>query len=160
MQSDDYELTYSLSNAPHPGLLLRTTPGERAIVALNRTQHARRVYRVACAGIYRDSVLVGAPVPIDKPLLPKGGVVGQDSLLASRGLQEQSVLGFRRCPLNAQRVPGTRIANTMENSHSVPHHVSAGVTQATQCHQHCITSHQMTLEHPAAWPMGHQRVPL
>ncbi|HQH73793.1 MAG TPA: hypothetical protein PK360_17085, partial [bacterium] len=41
---------------------------------------AERLYRITGAGIYRDSVLTSAPVPLREPVL-NGGVLGQDSVL-------------------------------------------------------------------------------
>lgn len=48
-------------------------------IALNRVNLAERLYRVTGTGIYRDSVLVGANVPINDPLL-SANVRGQDSV--------------------------------------------------------------------------------
>ena len=50
-------------------------------VAIERTNRAERLYRVTGTGIYRDSVLVGANVPIAEPLL-NANVRGQDSVQA------------------------------------------------------------------------------
>jgi hypothetical protein len=57
---------------------LRPVPGGAAAVELVRDNVAERLYRVTGAGIYRDSVLLGARAPIARPLLA-GGVVGQDT---------------------------------------------------------------------------------
>jgi len=56
-----------------------TAPGESTQVAVNRTNRAERLYRITGAGIYADSVQVGAGVPIERPLL-NANVTGQDSV--------------------------------------------------------------------------------
>lgn len=61
------------------GAEFRITPGGRATVRLQRVNIAERLYRVTGAGIYRDSLLVGAQVPIRQPLL-NGLVMGQDTV--------------------------------------------------------------------------------
>jgi hypothetical protein len=58
---------------------LHTTSGSSGQVSLNRTNLAQRLYRLTGAGIYQDSVQVGAPVPIAEPLL-NANVAGQDSV--------------------------------------------------------------------------------
>jgi hypothetical protein len=45
------------------GVVLTTHAGGSALIVLNRTQPAQRVYRLTGAGLYRDSLLVGAPIP-------------------------------------------------------------------------------------------------
>ncbi len=61
------------------GTRLRTTPGATAVVKIDRINIAERLYRVTGQGIYRDSVLVGRPVPLANPVL-NGQVTGQDSV--------------------------------------------------------------------------------
>jgi hypothetical protein len=61
------------------GKRLRTTPGGSATLALKRLNLAERLYRVTGGGIYRDSLLVGQPVPLRKPVLD-GLVLGSDSV--------------------------------------------------------------------------------
>jgi len=61
------------------GKALQVTPGGSAKLAIKRINVAQRLYRVTGGGIYRDSVLVGHPVPIQRPLLA-GLVFGQDSV--------------------------------------------------------------------------------
>ncbi len=51
------------------GKALEVKEGGSARVAIRRVNIARRIYRVTGAGIYRDSVLTGDPVPIREPLL-------------------------------------------------------------------------------------------
>ncbi len=60
------------------GVRLDVRPGGWARVAIHRVNVAERLYRITGAGIYRDSVLLGRPVPIREPLL-NAQVVGQDS---------------------------------------------------------------------------------
>jgi hypothetical protein len=60
---------------------LEPRPGARAIVPLERLEVAERLYRVTGAGLYRDSVRLGLPVPIRHPLV-NAGVAGQDSVQA------------------------------------------------------------------------------
>ncbi len=61
------------------GVRLRTTPGTTAVVKIDRINIAERLYRVTGQGIYRDSVLLGRPVPLKNPVL-NGQVMGQDSV--------------------------------------------------------------------------------
>src|SRR5262245_58627344 len=51
------------------GKQIRISPGGSATLKVDRINIAERLYRVTGAGIYRDSVLVGAKVPIKQPLL-------------------------------------------------------------------------------------------
>lgn len=64
------------------GLKLRTTRGGSATIKIKRLNIAERLYRITGAGIYRDSVLVGHPVPLKQPLL-NGQVLGQDTVIAT-----------------------------------------------------------------------------
>lgn len=61
------------------GTRLKTTPGTIVTIQLDRVNIAERLYRVTGQGIYRDSILVGRPVPLKNPVL-NGQVVGQDSV--------------------------------------------------------------------------------
>ncbi|MDR3698244.1 MAG: hypothetical protein P4L56_01335 [Candidatus Sulfopaludibacter sp.] len=61
-----------------PAKRLHVEPGGHAELKIRRTNIAERLYRVTGAGIYRDSLLAGLPVPIAHPLLD-GGVTGQDT---------------------------------------------------------------------------------
>ena len=54
-----------------------------AKLRLKRVNIAERMYRLTGSGIYRDSVMLERPVPIEEPLL-NGSVAGQDSMLAIR----------------------------------------------------------------------------
>ena len=62
------------------GKALEVTEGGSADIVVRRLNIARRLYRVTGAGIYRDSVLTGDPVPIREPLL-NAKVFGQDSVV-------------------------------------------------------------------------------
>ncbi len=61
------------------GTRLKTTPGTTAVIRIDRTNIAERLYRVTGQGIYRDSVLTGRAVPLKNPVL-NGQVTGQDSV--------------------------------------------------------------------------------
>jgi len=63
------------------GKVLRVTPGGRAELKIRRRNVAERLYRITGAGIYRDSVMAGLPVPLKQPLL-NARVVGQDTVVA------------------------------------------------------------------------------
>jgi hypothetical protein len=62
------------------GKALRIVPGGHAELKIQRINIAERLYRITGGGIYRDSVLIGVKVPIEKPLL-NGLVFGSDSVL-------------------------------------------------------------------------------
>lgn len=62
------------------GKTLRVVPGGKAKLVIKRINIAQRLYRITGSGIYADSVVVGAKVPIQEPLL-NGQVVGCDSVL-------------------------------------------------------------------------------
>lgn len=62
------------------GKSLKLVPGGRAKLTLRRINIAERLYRVTGGGIYRDSLLVGAKVPLKEPAL-NGLVLGSDSVL-------------------------------------------------------------------------------
>jgi hypothetical protein len=61
------------------GQTLHPIAGGSEQLTIARQNRAERLYRVTGTGIYRDSVLVGASVPIDEPLL-NANVRGQDSV--------------------------------------------------------------------------------
>ncbi|MBI3464259.1 MAG: hypothetical protein HY000_14565 [Planctomycetes bacterium] len=63
------------------GKKLVVTRGGSAELRIKRINVAERLYRVTGEGIYRDSMLVGHPVPIEQPLF-NGQVMGQDSVHA------------------------------------------------------------------------------
>jgi hypothetical protein len=62
------------------GKALRVTPGGSAKLTIRRLNIAERLYRITGGGIYRDSTLVGAKVPLKEPVL-NGLVVGSDSVV-------------------------------------------------------------------------------
>ncbi len=61
------------------GRALELTPGGEAELKIKRLNIAERLYRVTGEGIYRDTVILGKPVPIAEPLI-NGQVTGQDSV--------------------------------------------------------------------------------
>jgi hypothetical protein len=62
------------------GKQLHVTAGGSARLTVRRLNLAERLYRVTGGGIYRDSVLVGARVPLKEPVL-NAQVFGSDSVL-------------------------------------------------------------------------------
>ncbi|QDV50680.1 hypothetical protein [Gimesia fumaroli] len=62
------------------GKKLNVKPGGKAVIKMKRINVAQRLYRVTGGGIYRDSLLVGAPVPLQEPVL-NGRVLGSDSVV-------------------------------------------------------------------------------
>src|SRR4051794_31492390 len=60
------------------GRAVEVTAGGEVQWKIHRLNIAERLYRVTGEGIYRDSVMLGKPVPIREPLL-NAQVVGQDS---------------------------------------------------------------------------------
>lgn len=64
------------------GLKLTPRAGQEAVVKLKRQNIAERFYRITGAGIYRDSVLAGRPVPLREPLL-NAQVLGQDTVIVA-----------------------------------------------------------------------------
>ena len=66
----------------YAGRALDVKEGGSVQLKVKRLNIAERLYRVTGEGIYRDSVLAGAPVPLRQPLL-NGQVFGQDSVQAA-----------------------------------------------------------------------------
>ncbi|MDA2929133.1 hypothetical protein MYX84_04145 [Acidobacteria bacterium AH-259-O06] len=64
------------------GKALKVARGASALIKIKRLNIAERLYRITGAGIYRDSILVGHPVPIRHPLL-NGKVLGQDTVVST-----------------------------------------------------------------------------
>ncbi|MCI0681804.1 MAG: hypothetical protein L0Y71_06845 [Gemmataceae bacterium] len=62
------------------GKTLRVVPGGSAKLTIQRINIAERLYRITGGGIYRDSPLVGARVPLKEPVL-NGLVLGSDSVV-------------------------------------------------------------------------------
>ncbi len=77
VESDGYE--FPADGFGFHGRALVTTPGETAELRVQRHNVAQRLYRVTGAGIYRDSVLLGRDVPLERPLL-NAQVTGSDSV--------------------------------------------------------------------------------
>jgi hypothetical protein len=80
VKSHGYEFTEKLDG--DFGKILKVTGGGSAVLKIKRLNIAERLYRITGEGIYRDSVLVGHPVPIKQPLL-NGQVMGQDSAVVA-----------------------------------------------------------------------------
>jgi len=51
------------------GTALSVTAGGSVVLKIKRVNIAERLYRMTGAGIYRDSILTGQPVPLKQPLL-------------------------------------------------------------------------------------------
>ncbi|MBN2163990.1 MAG: hypothetical protein JXR25_03720 [Pontiellaceae bacterium] len=58
---------------------LRMSSGSKVEFAMERINLAERLYRITGEGIYRDSVLLGEKVPLNKPLL-NACMLGQDTV--------------------------------------------------------------------------------
>lgn len=78
VKSHGYE--YPKDGFGYAGKALRITAGGSAELKIKRINIAQRVYRITGGGVYRDSVLLGLPVPLRQPVL-NGLVFGQDSVL-------------------------------------------------------------------------------
>jgi len=79
VQSHGYE--FPKDGFGYAGKRLDVREGGSAAIKIKRLNIAERLYRITGEGIYRDSVLVGEPVPTRKPLL-NAEVTGQDSAMA------------------------------------------------------------------------------
>ncbi len=99
------------------GKQIKITPGGSVTLKIDRANIAERLYRVTGAGIYRDSVLVGAKVPIKEALL-NAQVLGSDSVMNAvyRGklwwfwgdtLRPSYPLGNFHVPGATSELPGT-----------------------------------------------------
>src|SRR5829696_8325145 len=62
------------------GKQVKVTPGGSVTLKIDRVNLAERLYRITGAGVYRDSLLVGAKVPVKEPLL-NAQVFGSDSVM-------------------------------------------------------------------------------
>lgn len=80
VKSHGYE--YPADGFGNRGVALDVKAGGQGQIKIKRVNIAERLYRITGAGIYRDSVLVGAPVPIKQPLMD-GLVMGQDTVMAA-----------------------------------------------------------------------------
>ncbi len=79
IKSDGYEVPKD--GFGYRGQALDVRAGSNAEIKIKRTQIAQRLYRITGGGIYADSVLTGAPVPIKQPVI-NGLVTGQDTVEA------------------------------------------------------------------------------
>lgn len=77
IKSHGYE--YPADGFGYRGVRLKCIPGQSATVKIKRINIAERLYRITGQGIYRDSVLLGKPVPIQQPVI-NGLVMGSDSV--------------------------------------------------------------------------------
>ena len=64
----------------YSGTTLKVVPGGSVKRKIKRINVAQRLYRVTGGGIYRDTLLLGRPAPIKRPLL-NGLVLGSDSVI-------------------------------------------------------------------------------
>jgi hypothetical protein len=80
VRSHGYE--YPKDGFGYAGVRLRVVEGGRAEIRIRRINIAERLYRITGGGIYRDSVLLGLPVPLEHPVL-NGQVFGSDSVLTT-----------------------------------------------------------------------------
>ncbi len=64
------------------GVKLKPVAGGKSVIQLKRLNIAERLYRVTGQGIYRDTVLLGHPAPLQNPTL-NGQVFGQDTVVAA-----------------------------------------------------------------------------
>lgn len=80
VRSHGYE--FAKDGFGYRGRALAVSEGGSARLTIRRSNIAERLYRVTGAGIYRDSALLGKPVPIRAPLL-NGQVFGSDSIVAA-----------------------------------------------------------------------------
>lgn len=72
---------YPIDGFGNRGKTLRTTSGTSAVIRLLRTNVAERLYRITGEGIFRDSALLGLPIPYDGKLA-NALTLGQDSVQA------------------------------------------------------------------------------
>ncbi|TAH36946.1 MAG: hypothetical protein EYC70_08155 [Planctomycetota bacterium] len=79
VSSHGYE--YPADYFGYRGVRLTPVPGGSATIPIRRINLAERLYRITGIGIYRDSRLLGDPLPLAEPLI-NGLVAGQDSALA------------------------------------------------------------------------------
>jgi hypothetical protein len=76
--SHGYE--YPSDKFGYRGCKIKLVSGKSNVIRLKRINIAERLYRVTGAGIYRDSVLLEKPVPIQQPLI-NAQVFGSDSVV-------------------------------------------------------------------------------
>ncbi len=64
----------------YQGRRLKLVPGGEVTLRIKRLNLAERLYRMTGGGIYRDSILLGKPIPTENPVL-NGKVLGSDSVV-------------------------------------------------------------------------------
>lgn len=79
IKGDGYEYPHEVFGVRGAGI--DTKSGGSTTLRMRRVNIAERLYRITGGGIYRDSVLLGNPVPLSNPVL-NGKVFGQDSTIA------------------------------------------------------------------------------
>ena len=79
VSSDGYEVEED--GFGYRGKAFDVVPGGKGVIVMKRKNIAERLYRITGQGIYRDSVILGLPTPIQEPLL-NGKVMGLDSVQA------------------------------------------------------------------------------
>lgn len=67
---DSHGYEYPQDGFGYRGKALQLEPGGSATLKIKRTNLAERLYRITGGGIYRDSRLVGEPVPLDSSVSP------------------------------------------------------------------------------------------
>lgn len=93
------------------GKRLTVRAGDKATLKIKRVNIAQRLYRMTGAGIYRDSILTGEPVPTKQPLI-NGKVLGSDSVV--NAVYKSEIYWFwgdtnrPSYPLGNFHVPGAR----------------------------------------------------
>lgn len=65
------------------GMQIHPRSGHSTVIKLKRTQIAQRLYRLTGYGVYRDSVLLGKPAPIERPIL-NAKVAGSDTIQCAK----------------------------------------------------------------------------
>jgi len=80
VSSDGYE--YPKDGFGYRGVRLTPQENEEATIEIRRINIAQRLYRMTGQGIYRDSLLAGAGIPIENGQI-NGRVMGQDTAFAS-----------------------------------------------------------------------------
>lgn len=80
VSSDGYE--FPADGFGIRGVAIDLKPGGESKLKIKRLNIAERLYRITGEGIYRDSVLLGRPVPVREPI-SNAQVAGQDSCQAA-----------------------------------------------------------------------------
>jgi hypothetical protein len=148
--ADGYNYTAGKLDPPYdPGVVLMTTPGKNATILLNRTQLAERAYRLTGGGLYRDSVLVGAPIPssVAQSALSSAstGSIGQDTVMVANFKGRVFwTWGDTACPRSARQNNCDNTVRTCQHALSlalIPHPPAGNV----HCRSHQLPSLQLQL---------------